>query len=59
MEANNNEDDGSSILEVLPRLSQPMPCNKTVSTKKKKKKEIFVIGDSLLKGAEFSICRLD
>lgn len=52
---NYEEDDGSSGLETLLRLSQPMAFIKTVSTKMKKKMGgggVTVIGDSLLKGAE-------
>ena len=54
VEPNNNKDDGSSSLEVLPRLSRPKPCIKTASIKKK-----IVIGDSLLKGTEGPIWRPD
>jgi len=36
VELNNDEDNGPSRLEVLPRLSQPTPYIKTTSTKKKK-----------------------
>ena len=34
---NNNKEDGSSSLEVSLRLSQPTPCVKTASIKKKRR----------------------
>ncbi|KAK4818826.1 LOW QUALITY PROTEIN: hypothetical protein QYF61_019863 [Mycteria americana] len=57
VEPNNNEDDGSSSLEVLPRLSRTTPCIKTASIKKKRR--VIVIGDSLLKGTQGPTCRPD
>ena len=57
VEPNKDEDDGSSLLEVLPRLSWPTPCIKTASIKKKR--WVIVIGDSLLRGTEGPICRPD
>lgn len=36
VEPNDTEDDGSSGLEVLLRLSQPMPCIQTASRKEKR-----------------------
>ena len=57
MEPNNNKDDGSSSLEVSPRLSRSTPCIKTASIKKKRR--VVVIGDSLLRGTEGPICRPD
>lgn len=36
VEPNDIEDDGSSGLEVLLRLSQPMPCIQTASRKEKR-----------------------
>ena len=57
VELNNNGDDGSSSLEVSPRLSRPTPCVKTASIKKKRR--VIAIRDSLLKGTEGPICRRD
>ncbi|KAK4826596.1 hypothetical protein QYF61_010358 [Mycteria americana] len=57
VEPNNDEDNGSSSLEVWLRLSRPTPCVKTASIKKKR--QVILIGDSLLKGTEGSICRPD
>lgn len=45
VELNDNEDNSSSSMDVLLRLSQPMPCMKTASIKKSK--QVVVIGDSL------------
>lgn len=44
------EDDGSSYLEVSPKSNQTTHCIKTFSVKNKR--QVIVIGDSLLKGAE-------
>lgn len=57
VELNDNEDNSSSSIEVLLRLSQPMPRIKTASIKKSK--QVVVIGDSLMKGTEGPICRAD
>jgi len=57
VEQNNDEDDGSSRLEESPRLSQPMPCIKTTSIKTDR--WVIFVEDSLLRGEEGPICRLD
>jgi len=56
-EPNNEEDDGSSMLEVLPRLSCPTLCVKTTSIKEKC--WAIFIGDSLLRRTEGPMCQSD
>jgi len=56
VETNNNEDDGSSSLDVLLRLNWPKPGVKTASIKKKR--SVIVTGDSLLRGTGVCpVCR--
>lgn len=57
MEPNINKDDSSSSLEALTSLGQPMTSIKTASMKKKR--QIVVIDDCLLKGTKSPICKPD
>lgn len=57
VESNDIEEYGSTSLEVSLRLSQLMPCIKTVCTKTKGC--VIVRGDSLLKGTKDPVCRPD
>jgi len=52
-----NEDAGEDPSRVFPGMSQSAPCITTAWAKKKK--EIIIIGDSLLRGTEGPICRPD
>lgn len=56
MELNNDQQDGSSSLELLLRLSWPVPCIETTSIRNKR--WVIIIGVSLLKGIEDPICKL-
>lgn len=49
VEPNNDEGDGPSSLEVLPRLSWPVPCIRPLPLRKN---GVIFIGDSLMSGAE-------
>lgn len=54
---NKIEDDGSSTLEVSPRLTHPTPCIKATSIKKKRC--VIAVGHCLLKEMHGLIRRLD
>lgn len=56
VEINNNKDNGSCDLELSLRLSWAIPCINTASIKKRR--QVTVIGDFLLRETEGSICRL-
>ena len=50
-------DDGPSTPEVLPRSERPTRC--ILSTSTRKKRQVIVVGDCLLRGTEGPICRTD